>query len=219
MRSADQRILRRLLITATLLAVAGVLGAAVYELGAAFMNFSIHQPSVADLPVAAGGGSASSQVLGFSFLDHPRAVAPLWFSDGEGHDLTLADFRSRPVLLNIWATWCVPCRQEMPSLDRLQSMVGKSQLLVLPLSIDRQGAATVRRFYRELGLKALEIYLDPSANASRDLATVGVPTTLLIDRDGREIGRKIGAAEWDSAAVVELLRRRLILPPVGQAGP
>src|SRR5438046_804331 len=93
-------------------------------------------------PVAAG--SAPSDAFNFSFFDQPRALPELRFVDGEGHAWSLADFRGHPILLNIWATWCVPCRKEMPALDRLQTAIDKSQLFVLPLSIDRQGAPVVK---------------------------------------------------------------------------
>lgn len=145
----------------------------------------------------------------FSFLDQPRAVPPLGFTDRDGRAISLADFRGRPILLNIWATWCVPCREEMPSLDRLQAQLGPTRLAVVPLSIDRQGVPVVEKFYRDLGIAALGIYLARDGNASGVLAAVGVPTTLLIDRDGREVGRKIGAAAWDSPEVLALLRDHL----------
>src|SRR5229473_113080 len=134
------------------------------------------------------------------------------FITGASNRQSLADFRGRPVLLNIWATWCVPCRKEMPALDRLQTTIDKSKLLVLPLSIDRKGAPVIKQFYEELGLKVLVIYVDQSGKASSELSTVGVPTTLLIDRDGREIGRKVGPAEWDSPEMIALIREHLGLP-------
>jgi thiol-disulfide isomerase/thioredoxin len=203
--------IRTLLIAALALGAASLAGLAVYRVGTQFLNYSIHQSSDTDQR----DGSGSSNALSFSFPEHPRDLPVLRFTDADGHDLSLADFRGRPIVLNIWATWCTPCRQEMPSLDRLQAALGRSQLLVLPLSIDSQGGFAVKAFYRELDLNNLDIYLDRSAQASRDLATVGIPTTLLIDRDGREVGRKIGTAEWDSLEILELIRRHLGLPPAG----
>jgi thiol-disulfide isomerase/thioredoxin len=145
----------------------------------------------------------------FSFGDQPVAVPPLHFEDGAGQKLSLGDFHGRAVVLNLWATWCVPCRQEMPALDRLQAMFDKSRLLVLPLSIDRRGAPAVREFYRDLRLAALGVYVDRSGAAASDLGAIGLPTTLLVDRDGSEIGRKIGPAEWDRPAIAALIRDRL----------
>lgn len=148
--------------------------------------------------------------------DKPRVLPELRFVDGEGRALSLSDFRGRPILLNVWATWCIPCRKEMPSLDRLQAAFGTSRLLVLPLSIDRQGTPVIAQFYRELGLKTLGIYVDQPGKASRDLNIVGVPTTLLVDRDGREIARKVGAVEWDSPEMVALIREYFGLRSDGQ---
>jgi thiol-disulfide isomerase/thioredoxin len=161
--------------------------------------------------IAARGSDAagSSAADAFAFRDRPRALPALHFEDGAGHPLSLDDFRGRPVVLNIWATWCVPCRQEMPALGRLQREFDKSGLFVLPLSIDRRGAPVVRQFYRDLGLAALGVYIDRSGEAASDLGAIGLPTTLLIDRDGHEVGRKSGPAEWDSPDIAALIRDHL----------
>src|SRR5216683_4193135 len=128
-------------------------------------------------------------VFHFSPPDERRSVPDLRFVDGDGRATSLGDFRGRVVLLNLWATWCVPCRREMPALDRLQAKLGGADFVVLPLSIDRGGLPPVKRFYEELGLQALGIFVDQSGAAMRELATPGIPTTLLVDRQGREIGR------------------------------
>jgi thiol-disulfide isomerase/thioredoxin len=154
--------------------------------------------------VAAAPVPLSSQP--FSFLDRPVPVPDLKFVDGSARSVSLSDFKGRPVLLNIWATWCMPCRKEMPSLDRLQAKFDPSKFLVLTLSIDRAGLPTIRKFYANLGLKSLGIYADQAGAALHQLGLIGIPGTLLIDTDGREIGRKLGPAEWDSPEVVALLR-------------
>lgn len=151
--------------------------------------------------------AGSANPLEFSLFDQPRSVPEIRFQDEQGHDLTLADFRGRVVLLNVWATWCVPCRQEMPTLDRLQARLGGKDFLVMALSLDRKGVEAVKGFYQEVGVEKLAIYVDPSGQGSRGLAIPGVPTTLLIDREGREVARKTGAAEWDSPAMVSLIER------------
>jgi thiol-disulfide isomerase/thioredoxin len=159
-------------------------------------------------PVVGNDSSAASgNPLELSTFDKPRDLPEIRFADDQGHDLTLADFRGRVVLLNLWATWCVPCRKEMPALDRLQAKLGGKEFLVIPLSIDRDGVASVKRFYQELGLEKLGIYVDPSGKGARALAIPGVPTTLLIDRQGREVARKMGAAEWDAPEMVALIER------------
>ena len=124
------------------------------------------------------------------------------FVDGAGRDLTLADFRGRVVLLNIWATWCVPCREEMPTLDALQEKLGGDGFHVLPLSIDRAGMKVVRRFYEEIGIRHLGMYLADSTRAMLAFGVLGLPTTILIDRNGFERGRLVGPAEWDSHEVM-----------------
>lgn len=185
---------------------------AVLSVTAGFAIWTFTPSELKTLTEAGPTGVANPLGSPFVTLDKPRALPEIRFSDGEGRTLSLSDFHGRPVLLNIWATWCVPCRKEMPSLDRLQALFGTSQLVVLPLSIDRQGTPVVTQFYQELGLKNLGTYVDQSGKAPRDLHVVGVPTTLLIDRDGREIGRKTGALEWDGPEMVILIRERLGLP-------
>ena len=145
----------------------------------------------------------------FRLHDAPRALPELAFEDGEGGKRSLAQYRGKVVLLNIWATWCAPCREEMPALDRLQQKLGGPGFEVLALSIDSAGAPAVKRFYEETGVRSLAIYIDPSMRATATLAAVGVPTTLLIDRQGRELGRRTGPAEWDGAEVVRTIEEHL----------
>ena len=130
--------------------------------------------------------------------DVPRELLSPPFIDGDGRDLTLADFRGRIVLLNVWATWCAPCRREMPMLDRLQAQLGGSGFHVFPLSIDKAGLEPVRQFYEEMGVRNLGVYLAEDLRAMIAFSVVGLPTTLLIDGAGREIARLTGPAEWDS---------------------
>ncbi len=159
------------------------------------------------VPLPPEGGSAAVSTT-FAFFDKPRPLPSIRFIDGAGQSRSLADLRSHPLILNIWATWCVPCRQEMPTLDRLQATL-KGSVLVVPLSIDSKGIPAVAAFYREIGIKSLGIYVDQAGDATHLLGISGIPTTLMIDRDGREIGRKIGPAEWDSPDMVALIENRL----------
>lgn len=147
--------------------------------------------------------ASSTDVGRAAFSPHPapRAVAPLRFTDERGSELTLAAFRGRVVLLNVWATWCPPCREEMPTLDRLQAALGGPTFEVVTLSIDSEGLPAVQAFFRQIGVKHLHPYLD-SFHEATQLAMVGVPLTLLIDRKGRERARKIGPATWDGPAMV-----------------
>jgi thiol-disulfide isomerase/thioredoxin len=145
------------------------------------------------------------------FVVHPqlKLVPEIHFQDQEGRSRTLADFGGRIVLLNIWATWCAPCREEMPTLDRLQAELGGSDFEVVALSIDRGGFDAIAKFYAEVGVQHLAMYLDSTTAAASTLSAVGLPTSLLIDRDGTEIGRLIGPAKWDSPDMVEFIRSRL----------
>lgn len=147
----------------------------------------------------------------FAFTPHasPQRIADVKFEDGDGHKRRLEDFRGKVVLLNIWATWCGPCRKEMPTLDHLQSQLGGKNFEVVALSIDRGGQVAVKSFYNEIDVQALAVYVDATTEAQDELGVVGVPTSLLIDPEGREIARYTGAAEWDRPEVIDAIRRYL----------
>ncbi|MCL5778465.1 TlpA family protein disulfide reductase [Limibaculum sp. FT325] len=141
------------------------------------------------------------------FHDTPRAQMTESFQDGAGRTVGLADFSGKVVVLNIWATWCPPCRAEMPSLDRLAAKVKGDGIEIVALSTDRGGAAKVRGFFDEIGVKNLAIYADPSNRLARQAAVMGLPVTLILDREGREIARLTGDAHWDGADALAILRR------------
>jgi thiol-disulfide isomerase/thioredoxin len=143
---------------------------------------------------------------GFAVHESPRPLPDFQFENGQGAGINLAHFRGKVVLLNIWATWCAPCRREMPTLERLQAELGGPDFEVVALSLDRKGLPAVEEFYGEIGLKTLPIYVDESGKAQRALSVLGIPTTLLIDRGGNEIGRLAGPAEWDSPEMVSFIR-------------
>ena len=155
---------RRLMIAGTAFLGAAAAAIALYYHGTSVVTGQPDRQPVAAAPALNDTGSASSDEFRFSFFDQPRALPALRFADSGGRSLSLQDFRNRPILLNIWATWCVPCRKEMPALDRLQAELGVSQLMVLPLSIDRQGLPVVKKFYEGLDLTR-------SASMSTSLAT------------------------------------------------
>jgi thiol-disulfide isomerase/thioredoxin len=164
-------------------------------------------------PTAPRGASAGATLTlgGQRFVRHatPQPLPAVAFTDGEGRGLSLAQFRGRVVLLNVWATWCAPCRKEMPTLDRLQARFGDWDFEVVALSIDAGGTVEIRKFFRQVGIQHLRIYNDPSTDVTARLNIVGVPATLLIDSAGREIGRALGPAEWDAPDVVEMIRGHL----------
>ena len=156
---------------------------------------------------------ARLSVNGPSQAELPRATSPLQlkFEDARGEQRSLAEYRGKAVLLNLWATWCAPCREEMPTLDRLQAKLGGPDFQVLALSLDRGGADVVRRFYAETGVANLAIFLADTSAVSSAVGLIGLPTTLLVDPSGREIGRVVGPAEWDSPVQVSWIRDKLDL--------
>ena len=111
---------------------------------------------------------------------------------------TLADYTGKVVVLNLWATWCVPCVREMPALDDLAKFGAKDGIVVLPVSSDRGGAAAVQRFYTDQGIKNLPVLLDPGSRMAHGLGVNGIPTTFLIDRNGFQVGSLEGAADWSA---------------------
>ena len=151
--------------------------------------------------------------LPFARAAGAKAMPDLAFEDASGRRHTLADFQGKFVLLNLWATWCAPCREEMPALDRLQAQMASERFQVVALSVDQQGLAIARKFYAENGIKALPLYIDRTAKAAFTLDADGLPATLLVDPQGREVGRHLGAVKWDSPEVMEHLRRRVNSPP------
>lgn len=138
-----------------------------------------------------------------------RTLPDLRFVDGADAPRALADFRGRVILLNLWATWCVPCRKEMPALDRLQAALSGPGFEVVALSLDRGGSPAVKSFYEELDLRSLRIYADQNGDALGKLGSVGIPLTLLVDRDGRELWRVVGLREWDQPAEANRIRSHL----------
>ncbi len=207
-RSALRRVL------AVVLSVVAVGAVAIY----------VTKPQPGNGPSATAGGTATvtpqaqapkatapdgAPIGAFVRKPKPEALPNVTFQDGNGQPVALESFRGKVVLLNLWATWCVPCRKEMPALDRLQAALGSDEFEVVALSIDRSGVAGARKFLDSIGIAKLKLYADPSAKLGNDLKAIGLPTTILIDRQGREIGRLIGPAEWDDADAKALVQAAL----------
>ena len=149
--------------------------------------------------------SAQEPPKNFVFVGKPTPILEITFDDTEGQARKLADFKGKVLLVNIWATWCGPCRKEMPALDRLQARLGGPDFEVIPVSIDRGGMEAIRKFYGEIGVRNLAMYVDTVGQVLRQVRALGLPTTLLIDRSGQEIGRVIGPVEWDTPEIAEFL--------------
>lgn len=157
---------------------------------------------------------ATGELAAFAPTLKPTRIPDLAFLNPEGQPAKLSSTSAGGLrLVNIWATWCVPCRKEMPALDELQAQLGGKDFEVVAINIDTRDPAKPRTFMEETGIKHLALYTDPKAQAFQDLRTVGrgfgLPTTLLIDGEGCEIGHISGPAEWASPDAVKLLRAAL----------
>ncbi|MGI9414440.1 MAG: TlpA family protein disulfide reductase [Hyphomicrobiales bacterium] len=152
----------------------------------------------------------------FTFKSERQPVSTFPFKNGKDEPLTLADWKGRVVLLNLWATWCAPCRREMPGLDRLQAELGGQDFEVVALSVDRKGKDASAKFLKEINVEHLVRYVDNTNKAFFEMRARGLPATYLIDRKGRLIGRLIGPAEWDSEEAKALIRAAIddkLAPP------
>nr|WP_255575126.1 TlpA disulfide reductase family protein [Caldovatus aquaticus] len=159
------------------------------------------------LPARQGRAAAPQGLERLRVTDPPRPLpADFAFTDADGAPQTLARFAGQGVLLNFWATWCAPCVAEMPALDRLAEALAGDGIVVLALSSDRGGREQVEAFYRRLGIRRLGVWLDPRGAAARKAGVRGLPTSILLDREGRERARLEGAAEWDSPEFVAIIR-------------
>ncbi len=152
---------------------------------------------------------AKGELAALSVASEPRRAEQFAFERVDGGKLTLADFHGRAVLLNLWATWCVPCRAEMPALDRLQAAKGDQAFEVVAVNVDTAQLERRAAFLDSAGVKALARYADPSGDAfetlRRDGKALGLPVTLIVDKDGCEIGAVEGAVKWDSAEAEALV--------------
>jgi thiol-disulfide isomerase/thioredoxin len=145
----------------------------------------------------------------FSPIDPPEQIATPNFQDKMGQPVNLDSFKGKVVVLNFWATWCPPCVAEMPALDRLQSELGGRDFAVVAVSTDREGIKKSAPFYRRAGIKSLTLYNDTRQNLLDAFQGKSLPMTVLLDRDGRMVGRIEGAAQWDSAEAKALIAHYL----------
>lgn len=155
-------------------------------------------------PAAPSGGHSDALLV---LYEKPRPVPSLHFQDAAGRALTLDDFRGHALLVNIWATWCEPCRKEMPSLDRLQARLGGRGFQVVAISQDKGGLSVVNAFYKKFGIGHLQRYVDADAQGLKALQAPGVPFSILIDRQGRALGYAVGARQWDDGAMIDRIER------------
>ncbi len=171
------------------------------------VSVSLSRPLAATEPGKCAG--ANGAFMGYQVASPPHPVTVQPFVDSQGAEKTLADYRGRGIVLNFWATWCAPCVKEMPQLDRLKKILAQDEIEVLALSEDRAGGPLVEKFYRINTIRNLDVLIDRGGKVLRGSKIRGLPTTLLINAEGREIGRVQGISEWDSPGVVTFLRRCL----------
>ena len=146
--------------------------------------------------------------------DAPAAPDVAFFEDGETAR-TLADYRGRGVILNFWATWCAPCVRELPDLDRLRANLADHDIDVIAVSEDRRGVDAVTRFYKKAEIGNLPVLMDKRGALQRQVKVRGLPTTILYDPSGKELGRVVGIAEWMAPPVIDALRACLGTPTIG----
>jgi len=141
-----------------------------------------------------------------NFHSEPVEVSQQVFTDRGGAEFTLSDWQGKIILLNFWATWCAPCRHEMPALDALQGELGGADFEVVTLATGRNAVPGIERFFDEVEIKHLPILLDPKQAVAREMAVLGLPITVILNREGQEIARLRGDAEWNSDSAKAILR-------------
>ncbi len=173
----------------------------------------------AEAPAASSEGGASplaglnkGAMAPLVIRPKPVDLPDFTFAGEEGATKSLKDFAGKVVLLNIWATWCVPCREEMPALDALEGKLGGKDFAVVAVNIDKGGREKAAPFLKEIGVTRLPLYTDPTGKLFATLKAVGMPTTLIIDRNGKEIARLVGPAEWASAEAVAVIEAAIAAP-------
>ncbi len=137
------------------------------------------------------------------------------FEDADGNAVTLADWRGQTVLVNFWATWCAPCRAEMPALNALQQELGGADFQVVTIATGRNPLPAIRKFFAEVGLTDLPVLRDPKRALSRDMGVLGLPASIILNAQGQEVARMTGDADWHSEDALMFLRAVIAM---GQAG-
>lgn len=154
---------------------------------------------------SAGSSFKLGEMAAFVTKKTPEPLPDITFQDADGKDVKLSSLKGKTILLNLWATWCGPCREEMPALDKLQKELGSDKFEVVALSLDRKGYEESRKFLDELKATNVKLYSDASAKQGMALKLLGMPTTILINKEGLEVGRLAGSAKWDSEDAKKLI--------------
>ncbi len=209
---SGQRPKRRLFAVA--LAGAAAALAAVYVIAGQNGNLVGAQSCQLELASAkAAKPFAKGEVAAFLPAQKPLDLSELTFKGADGGPVSMSDFKDRTVLLNLWATWCAPCRKEMPALDQLQADMGNDTFEVVAVNLDRGGPEKPKAFLDDIGVNRLGFYSDKSNKLLNDLRkkarATGLPTTILVGPSGCEIGTMYGPAEWASGEAKALITAAL----------
>ncbi|MBL1419791.1 MAG: TlpA family protein disulfide reductase [Alphaproteobacteria bacterium] len=194
-----------------------------FALSAAFGGFLIYNQLQKEQQLAAKPVTnelqtlAKGELAAFLVNAEPLDLPQIKFFNASAEDkllsgkdeIDLSHFRGKTILVNLWATWCGPCRHEMPTLDKLQAKLGSDKFEVVTLNVDRKSTAGAEAFFSEIGIKNLSLYADPSTKAMRNLRARGLPMTMLINADGKEVGRIFGPAEWSSEEAINLIQAEI----------
>ena len=189
--------MRKLLIALLCVALAGGATALLYTGG----DDDANVPNVPDIAAVREGDMRKLAILA---TPTPSPDTP--FMGADGTEMTLAAYRDKIVVLNFWATWCAPCRKEMPHLSQLQAQLGGDDFEVVTIATGRNPLPGMQRFFEEIGVDNLPLHTDPRQTLARDMGVLGLPVTLILDRHGNEIARMQGDADWSSESAITILQ-------------
>ena len=191
------------ILVAVFAAIAGFLSISLADLIGQYEPGQDTMPRQAAAPQPAPSGKGLEKLVR---SDSPKPLSEIRFSDGDGREVTLAGMRGKTLLVNLWATWCAPCKVEMPGLNRLQAKLGGPDFEVVAISLDWAGAEKPRQFLASNGLDKLALYFDTKKDLMQRFGAPGLPLSILIDEQGREAARLAGSAEWDLPEAETLIR-------------
>ncbi|MEE2746729.1 MAG: TlpA disulfide reductase family protein [Pseudomonadota bacterium] len=147
----------------------------------------------------------SGQMSSFKFSINPKTANNISWRDKDGKEVRLDNFINKVILLNFWASWCAPCIRELPSINNLQKLFTRNKFVAIALNIDRGGLPIASRYKNKLKLDQLELFYDNKNNVAKAMDIRALPTSILFDKKGMEVGRLVAAAEWDSQEAQELI--------------
>mgnify|MGYP006091610617 CR=1 FL=1 len=136
----------------------------------------------------------------------PKSYNAVIFKDINNKDINLENFKNKLIILNFWATWCAPCREEMPSLDLLKADDRFKGIQIFPINVGQEDIEKSKNFFKEMGIKNLEIYFDPTVNLAKKFSLRGVPTTILINKEGKEFARILGTIDFNDEKFIKWLK-------------